>query len=67
MVSTNDFYGSYFGHPVTMLRDLHDALRATDGGAAGTHVRALDVRTRSCIFLAGDSSLDNKHADIFAF
>jgi len=44
-VSSSAFYIEYFGHDVVLLRRAHARLRA--GG-------------RACIFLAGDSSLDNK-------
>ena len=44
-VSATDFYSEYFGHDTEHLRALHDQLRR--GG-------------RSAVFLAGDSSLDNK-------
>mmetsp|Transcript_15112 Transcript_15112/g.36472 ORF Transcript_15112/g.36472 Transcript_15112/m.36472 type:complete len:303 (-) Transcript_15112:188-1096(-) len=40
------FYAEYHGHPVPLLQKVHDKLRA-----AGNRM----------IFLAGDSSLDNKH------
>jgi len=40
------YYCEYFGHDVRLLRRLHDGLRSPNG--------------RACIFLAGDSSLDNK-------
>lgn len=44
-VSTSSYYASYFGHEPADLEVVHDELRR--GG-------------RACIFLAGDSSLDNK-------
>ena len=47
------FYAEYFGHEVALLRILHDGLRATAAASAGRG-------PRPCIFLAGDSSLDNK-------
>jgi len=40
------FYAEYHGHPVPLLQQIHDKLRA--GG-------------NRMVFLAGDSSLDNKH------
>lgn len=45
------FYQCYHGHPVEDLRALEPKLR--EGGAGGGE--------RSLIFLAGDSSVDNKH------
>ena len=44
-ISTHDFYIEYFGHKPRHLLAAHESLRN---------------RARSCIFLAGDSSLDNK-------
>ena len=49
IVDCRRFYAEYFGHEVGPLRVIHDTLRKT--GSAGP---------RPCIFLAGDSSLDNK-------
>lgn len=46
-VNTARYYAEYFGHPEAHLRVLHDNLRGAGEG-------------RPCIFLAGDSSLDNK-------
>ena len=46
LISSREYYAEYFGHPVRSLRALHNHLRGQDG--------------RACIFLAGDSSLDNK-------
>ena len=48
MPSAGRFYAQFDGHPVDDLRRLHNALRP---GLVGD---------RACIFLAGDSSLDNK-------
>ena len=47
LISGYDYYLEYFGHDVRHLRVIHDRLRGEDG-------------TRPCIFLAGDSPLDNK-------
>ena len=44
-VDANAFYFEYFGHDVRLLKRLHDELRQPGG--------------RGCLFLAGDSSLDN--------
>jgi hypothetical protein len=45
-VSSNDFYGEYFGHKVQHLEILYPALREA---------------SESLIWSAGDSSLDNKY------
>ena len=45
-VNTRDYYLQYFGHPISDLHTLHGRLRQN--------------KSRPCIFLAGDSSLDNK-------
>ena len=45
-VNTRDYYLEYFGHDVRHLRVIHNQLRGSS--------------SRPCIFLAGDSSLDNK-------
>ena len=47
------FYAEYFGHEPELLRILHDGLRSTSAAASAPG-------PRPCIFLAGDSSLDNK-------
>lgn len=46
-VNTRDYYSEYFGHNVDYLQTIHDHLRSGN-------------EQRPCIFLAGDSSLDNK-------
>jgi hypothetical protein len=46
MISSSSFYGEYHGHLIPHLREVHDVLR---------------TRNKTLIFLAGDSSLDNKH------
>ena len=45
-INTNDFYATYHGHDVAYLETVHSELRR--------------VEDKSCIWLAGDSSLDNK-------
>jgi hypothetical protein len=48
-----DFYGNYYGHDPEHLRIALDALvPSPDNG---------ETKRRSVIFLAGDSSLDNKY------
>ncbi len=47
-LSSRHFYGEYHGHRVEDLRIIYNALRGVDG-------------RRPLIWLAGDSSLDNKH------
>ena len=50
MISSADFYGNYYGHPVEHLDILETHLRYC-------HVQA---SKRNIIYLAGDSSADNK-------
>ena len=45
LIKSEDYYSEYFGHDPRHLKRVHEELRR--GG-------------RACIFLAGDSSLDNK-------
>jgi hypothetical protein len=47
-ISPRDFYGNYHGHIIRHLDVVYSALRGADG-------------RRPLIWLAGDSSLDNKH------
>ena len=49
LVGAGEYYSEYYGHNPNYLRRVHASLR---GGVSGSR--------RSCIFLAGDSSLDNK-------
>ena len=49
MINTATFYSEYSGHDTDFLKLLHDELRRSPAG------------TRAAIFLAGDSSLDNKY------
>ena len=49
-IDSAQFYATYHGHRVEHLRTLHRALTDREG----------DARPR-VVFLAGDSSLDNKH------
>eukprot|EP00756_Hemistasia_phaeocysticola_P053458 Hpha_TRINITY_DN290_c0_g1::TRINITY_DN290_c0_g1_i1::g.83574::m.83574 len=49
-VPAGQFYEPYHGHPPDRLRSIEQSLRSRPDGAE-----------RRCVFLAGDSSLDNKH------
>jgi hypothetical protein len=49
-IDSNDFYSEYFGHKEEHLRQLLPSLRASSD---------------SLIWLAGDSSLDNKYWNVF--
>ncbi|EOD15105.1 hypothetical protein EMIHUDRAFT_470593 [Emiliania huxleyi CCMP1516] len=49
LVGAAEYYSEYYGHNPNFLRRVHASLR---GGGSTSR--------RSCIFLAGDSSLDNK-------
>ena len=46
MLNSSSYYTTYFGHEVEHLAVAHETLRR---------------KHRSIVFLAGDSSLDNKH------
>jgi hypothetical protein len=46
-VNAGSFYAEYKGHPLELCENIHSTLSVAD--------------SRPCIFLAGDSSLDNKH------
>lgn len=48
-IDSRSYYSTYFGHDPELLTSLHDGLRGDD-----------PQHPRPCIFLAGDSSLDNK-------
>lgn len=50
LVNSRDYYLEYFGHDVRHLRTIHASLRQDERSP----------QPRQCIFLAGDSSLDNK-------
>ena len=47
-VNAQGFYAEYHGHTILDLTNLVDGLRSQD-------------KTRSFVYLAGDSTLDNKH------
>ena len=47
MISAAEFYGNYYGHPLDQLGELLDSLKSFNS-------------SRGIIYLAGDSSLDNK-------
>lgn len=47
LISTNEFYQNYFGHDVNLLRQFYSTMNSLN-------------QNRNRIWLAGDSSLDNK-------
>ena len=51
-IDSRDFYAEYHGHTVEHLREVHEVLRVTESGGRDR---------RPLIWLAGDSSLDNKY------
>uniref|UniRef100_A0A0G4F414 Uncharacterized protein n=1 Tax=Chromera velia CCMP2878 TaxID=1169474 RepID=A0A0G4F414_9ALVE len=52
-IPASEFYGNYHGHEVEFLEMLHDSMQQQ------SEKKVEDARR--CIFLVGDSSLDNKH------
>ena len=58
-IDSRQYYSTYFGHEPELLEALHEGLRRPTTAAANDN-NSDPPSPRPCIFLAGDSSLDNK-------
>ena len=60
-VPAGRYYERYQGHPMPLLSRVHDEMRRVEGEGNDGAKAEQDGGERPTIFLAGDSTLDNKH------